>query len=111
MASIKQQWKQWKRSKTGKQLRQQIYARDNGRCVYCLKSVTLGMDATLDHVNPKANGGLLSDATNLVTACPMCNNRKGTLSVMDFCDMAGMSYSVVIRVNSQRHLPLPTIAD
>lgn len=111
MTSIKEQWKQFKRTRGGKLLRQQVYQRDNGRCVYCLKPVSLGIDATLDHVNPKANGGLLSDATNLVIACPLCNNRKGTLSVLDFCDMAGFAYSVVIRVNHQRHLPLPTIAD
>ena len=33
--------------------------------------------ATVDHVNPRANGGAEYDEANLVVACHPCNNRKG----------------------------------
>jgi 5-methylcytosine-specific restriction endonuclease McrA len=53
--------------------RKNILRRDSHRCQYCGR----GDNAlTLDHVVPKARGG--DDSwENLVTACVVCNNRKG----------------------------------
>lgn len=52
--------------------RQNIYKRDNHRCVYC----GAASDLTLDHVLPRARGGTDS-WENLVTACNRCNSQKG----------------------------------
>ena len=52
--------------------RQNIFKRDNFRCVYCGTPDRL----TLDHVLPRSRGG--QDAWhNLVTACQRCNTAKG----------------------------------
>jgi 5-methylcytosine-specific restriction endonuclease McrA len=52
--------------------RQHVFKRDGNKCVYCGS----GKDLTLDHVLPKSRGGKTS-WTNLVTACRICNARKG----------------------------------
>ena len=52
--------------------RQNIYKRDNYRCVYCNSHA----DLTLDHVIPRSQGGHDS-WHNLVTACQKCNTYKG----------------------------------
>ena len=54
-------------------LRQHIYTRDKGRCVYC--SVRLE-SYHIDHVFPHSEGGP-DYAGNLVLACPPCNLQKG----------------------------------
>lgn len=58
-----------------------IYERDGYRCRYCgiqveTDSVSWERRATLDHVLPRACGGL-GTFDNLVTACRPCNARKG----------------------------------
>ncbi len=53
-------------------------------CHYCGKKNLLVEDqsrrrrrlATLDHVNPRANGGAEYDKDNLVVACAPCNEKK-----------------------------------
>jgi 5-methylcytosine-specific restriction endonuclease McrA len=52
--------------------RQNIFKRDNHKCVYCGSHQNL----TLDHVLPRSRGGNAS-WTNLVTACKLCNAKKG----------------------------------
>jgi len=53
--------------------KREIFRRDNHTCQYCgAKSSRL----TIDHVVPRARGGDHS-WSNLVTACPACNLRKG----------------------------------
>ncbi len=55
------------------------------KCHYCgqdnLEKVTEGvpshMQATLDHVVARANGGAEFDVNNLVVACRPCNAKKG----------------------------------
>lgn len=55
--------------------RENVYARDAGRCQYC--DVRVGRpDATYDHVVPRAQGGGTT-WTNIVIACLACNQRKG----------------------------------
>ena len=56
-------------------LRARIIARDRYRCQYCGRKGT-AFDLTLDHLLPKSRGGRTL-AENLVTACQVCNNRKG----------------------------------
>lgn len=61
----------------------EIFRRDGYRCQYCgRRSDTL----TLDHVIPRHRGGEHM-WTNLVTACPACNRRKGGRTPQE----AGMS--------------------
>lgn len=55
--------------------RRNIYARDSNRCQYCGKRFPT-RELTLDHVNPRVQGGANSWG-NLVCACVACNARKG----------------------------------
>jgi len=54
-------------------LRQQVFARADHRCEYCLTSRrVIGMPLVVDHVLPRALGG--SDTPdNLCAACYRCN--------------------------------------
>lgn len=52
--------------------RQNIFKRDHHKCQYC----GINKDLTLDHVIPKSRGGKTS-WDNLVSACKVCNSRKG----------------------------------
>lgn len=55
--------------------RHNIYKRDGHRCLYCGTHA----DLTLDHVIPKSMGG--KEAwENLVTACQVCNSKKGNMT-------------------------------
>jgi 5-methylcytosine-specific restriction endonuclease McrA len=51
--------------------RENIYKRDNYKCLYCGSNKNL----TLDHVYPKSKGGK-NKWTNLVTCCTDCNIKK-----------------------------------
>jgi len=55
--------------------RQNVYARDGGRCQYCSRKVTRP-EATYDHVTPRAQGGRTT-WENIVIACVPCNQVKG----------------------------------
>ena len=55
--------------------RENVYARDGGKCQYCDARV-LRHEATYDHVVPRAQGGVTTWA-NIVIACVACNQRKG----------------------------------
>ena len=55
--------------------RENVYARDGGRCQYCRRTVTRP-EATYDHVLPRALGGKTS-WDNIVIACLSCNQKKG----------------------------------
>ena len=52
-----------------------VYRRDEYRCQYCGEPFEAD-ELTLDHVNPKCNGGKLT-WDNSVAACKPCNQRKG----------------------------------
>jgi len=53
--------------------KREIFRRDDHRCQYCGASSSR---LTIDHVVPRHRGGG-HNWTNLVTACPQCNRRKG----------------------------------
>jgi len=55
--------------------RANLYARDEGKCQYCLKRFP-DRELTLDHVLPVVRGGKKT-WENIVTACIRCNQRKG----------------------------------
>ena len=58
-------------------LRERIFLRDAYRCVYCAGTYP-PEQLSLDHVQPRMRGGDNSDG-NLVTACKVCNTKKGSL--------------------------------
>jgi 5-methylcytosine-specific restriction endonuclease McrA len=55
--------------------RENVYARDSGRCQYCGRAVSRA-EATFDHVIPRARGGR-TQWENVVISCLPCNQRKG----------------------------------
>ena len=57
-----------------------IYLRDEGKCLYCMKPVDRNQ-ATLDHVHPVSKGGKTT-WENCVTACGPCNAMKGDKNKM-----------------------------
>lgn len=52
-----------------------LWYRDEKKCAYCSCTVSKN-EITRDHVIPEAKGGKTT-WTNLVLACPSCNQRKG----------------------------------
>jgi len=55
--------------------RENVYARDRGKCQYCAQKLNR-QEATFDHVVPRAQGGA-TGWDNVVIACVPCNQRKG----------------------------------
>lgn len=55
--------------------REDVFARDGYRCVYCGGEFPVEQ-LSVDHVQPRVKGGDRSGG-NLVTACGGCNTRKG----------------------------------
>jgi len=62
--------------------RDQVFARDGHRCVYC-GEVFPAEELTVDHVQPRVRGGDRSGG-NLVTACGGCNTLKGHRKLAEF---------------------------
>ena len=62
--------------------REQIFARDEYRCVYCGERFEPDL-LTVDHVQARMRGGDRSGG-NLVTACGACNALKGHRRLGDF---------------------------
>tara|TARA_R110002020_G_C15840921_1_gene735155 strand:+ start:19 stop:537 length:519 start_codon:yes stop_codon:yes gene_type:complete len=56
--------------------RRNVFKRDNWTCQYCGFISKNPKSLTIDHVYPKCMGGG-TQWTNLVTACPKCNSKKG----------------------------------
>jgi 5-methylcytosine-specific restriction endonuclease McrA len=63
------------RRKAIKFSRENVYARDNGRCQYCALPIPRH-EATYDHVTPRSQKGT-TVWENVVIACVPCNQRKG----------------------------------
>ena len=80
----------------GKVERLAIFARDGMACVYCNNAVEDGALLTLDHVVTYRDGGA-TDASNLITACRDCNNRRGCRSLSDFTALCGFDLELVER--------------
>lgn len=54
--------------------RKALVKRDRSVCQYCAKKLTASQ-ITIDHVTPRAQGGITS-FTNCVVCCHTCNNKK-----------------------------------
>jgi hypothetical protein len=54
-----------------------IYLRDGLACGYCGKGIEEGTKLTLDHLTPYSKGGAITDETNLLTCCNICNSARG----------------------------------
>jgi len=61
--------------------RLKVFERDGYQCYYCKKQLTR-FTATLDHIQPVSEGGDNS-LQNLMTACMLCNSRRGSRPVME----------------------------
>ncbi len=60
--------------------RQRIAEQARHRCGYCLtQEVVSGIPLTLEHIIPKAKGGLDTEE-NLWLSCRLCNEAKGVLT-------------------------------
>lgn len=55
--------------------RENIFARDDGRCQYCGHDIRYTEDMTYDHVVPRQQGGKTC-WENIVACCDKCNGRK-----------------------------------
>lgn len=51
-------------------------------CFYCKCSID-EYSATIDHLNPKSRGGILSK-NNKVPCCGDCNKLKGSMDIVEF---------------------------
>jgi 5-methylcytosine-specific restriction endonuclease McrA len=61
--------------------RSNLLKRDEGKCCYCGKHLTLNT-ATIEHVHPQSKGGL-TDWMNCRMACQPCNHKKGDRSLKE----------------------------
>jgi len=64
-----------RRKKAVKFSRENVYARDKGRCQYCGSDISRS-EATYDHVLPRRLGGK-TIWENIVISCRLCNQKKG----------------------------------
>lgn len=55
--------------------RDNVYARDSGKCQYCKKKISRAA-STYDHVIPRSRGGA-THWENVVISCLECNQKKG----------------------------------
>lgn len=55
--------------------RENIFHRDEGKCIYCKRDLTLS-NFTIEHVTPTSKGGL-NDWYNCRVSCSSCNQIKG----------------------------------
>lgn len=66
--------------------RQAVFLRDGKRCQYCGAEERLlppSNPLTIDHIHPRSLGGS-NHARNLLTACRICNSKRGTKSLALF---------------------------
>ena len=68
-----------------KPTRRNVFKRDKWTCQYCGFHSKDPANLTVDHVHPRCKGGD-SSWTNLVTACPTCNQKKSNHSLRE-CGM------------------------
>ena len=79
--------------------RENVYARDKGKCQYCQKKIARA-ESTYDHVVPKSRGGR-TNWENIVISCSKCNQDKRDRTP----EQAGMH----LRVKPVRPKSLPNV--
>ena len=67
-----------------RELRENVYQRDNRKCIVCGKT---NWKMTLDHLIPVDKGGT-NDEWNLATMCEKCNCEKGNKIIDEFVALA-----------------------
>ena len=85
-----------------KETRLAIYKRDGYTCQYCKKRIGEIKDITLDHIEPRTNGGQHS-SDNLVTSCRSCNSRKRDQTLVAF---VGSKSAKKIKRQAKKSLPV-----
>ena len=63
--------------------RAQVWAKTNGYCWYCGKLMNPWSDFTVDHMDPRKQGGG-DELSNLVPCCKSCNSQKHAKTVEEF---------------------------
>ena len=63
--------------------RAEVWAKTNGHCWYCGKSMNPWGDFTVDHMDPRKQGGG-NELTNLAPCCKPCNSQKHAKTVEEF---------------------------
>ena len=71
-----------------KDMRQEVYRRDAGVCIYC-EAMCQAEELTIDHIIPLALGGL-DEMTNWATCCRTCNQRKAAQPLVEFLESLAM---------------------
>ena len=71
-----------------KDMRQEVYRRDEHVCVYC-RTECRPEELTIDHLIPLALGGL-DEMTNWATCCRSCNARKAAQPLEEFLESLAM---------------------
>ena len=90
--------------------RRNLFKRDHETCQYCGDQP--GLDSlTIDHIVPRSRGGQHT-WENLVSACRVCNHRKGGKTIAEarmrlrrdpFEPKAGLYYTISRRLNAAAH--------
>lgn len=76
----------------GGSVQQMVWRRDGYQCMYCGAEMgTHGVVLSADHWIPVDLGGADTD-DNLITACRMCNKRKGNRHPREFCESEGLDF-------------------
>lgn len=73
----------WRKVNSVRFSRRNVWLRDEGRCQYCSRRVSLKA-FTLDHINPRSRGGQTT-WTNVVACCYDCNQKKGDKTLKEAC--------------------------
>jgi 5-methylcytosine-specific restriction endonuclease McrA len=71
----------WRKINSVRFSRRNVWLRDEGRCQYCSRRISL-KNFTLDHVVPKSTGGK-TVWTNVVACCYECNQKKGNQTLKE----------------------------
>jgi hypothetical protein len=70
------------RHKISKDIKNEVYTRDNFTCLYC-GCKRASVDLTIDHLVPLSLGGI-DEIINYVTCCRSCNQRKSNMPLEQF---------------------------
>lgn len=90
LITIQRGQKRTKRVRLSRRMRQRLFWRDSGRCVYCDKALKFS-EMTVDHVQPLTQKGNNRSKENMATACLSCNTKKGPLVMQDLEDLSPWS--------------------
>lgn len=75
-------------------IQQKIWARDNFKCMFCLRYMG-DVQLTIDHFYPLETGGK-NDPTNYLSACRACNKKKGNMAPELYCSMYKLDFDNLV---------------